>query len=38
MIRPDAPGASLASIFEEQEARYPDRIAVISGESRLTSP
>jgi amino acid adenylation domain-containing protein len=36
MIRPDAPGASLASIFEEQAARYPDRIAVISGETRLT--
>src|SRR4029453_14584318 len=36
MICPDAPGASLASIFEEQAARYPDRIAVISGETRLT--
>ena len=28
--------ASLASMFEEQVARYPDRFAVVSGDSRLT--
>lgn len=32
----DDEGASLASMFEEQVARYPDRIAVVSGDSRLT--
>ncbi len=28
--------ASLASMFEDQAARYPDRMAVVRGESRLT--
>jgi amino acid adenylation domain-containing protein len=32
----DDDGASLASMFEEQVARYRDRIAVVSGDSRLT--
>jgi amino acid adenylation domain-containing protein len=32
----DEDGASLASMFEEQVARYPDRIAVVGGDSRLT--
>src|SRR6266508_5536639 len=32
----DHDGASLASMFEEQVARYRDRIAVVSGDSRLT--
>ena len=32
----DEEGASLASMFEKQVARYPDRIAVVSGDSRLT--
>jgi amino acid adenylation domain-containing protein len=32
----DDDGASLASMFEGQVARYPDRIAVVSGHSRLT--
>ena len=32
----DDEGASLASMFEEQVARYPDRTAVVSGESRFT--
>jgi amino acid adenylation domain-containing protein len=32
----DDDGASLASMFEGQVARYPDRMAVVSGDSRLT--
>ena len=32
----DDDGASLASMFEAQVARYRDRIAVVSGDSRLT--
>ena len=32
----DDDGASLASMFEEHAARHPDRIAVASGDGRLT--
>jgi amino acid adenylation domain-containing protein len=32
----DDGGASLASIFEGHAARYPDRLAVVSGDRRLT--
>ena len=32
----DDEGASLVSMFEQRVARYPDRIAVVSGESRLS--
>jgi len=32
----DGDGASLASMFEERAARHPDRIAVVSGDGRLT--
>jgi len=32
----DRDEASLASTFEEQVARYPDRMAVVSGDSRVT--
>lgn len=36
LIAFDDDGASLASMFEAQVARYRDRIAVVSGDSRLT--